>query len=700
MPLDPTLATPPIAEKRPVTTTIHGRTIVDEYAWLRDRDDPATMAYLDAENAYAEAVMAPYAELRDALYDEMLSHIKQTDLSVPYRLGDFEYWSRTEEGLQYPFLMRKRHSIEDGAEETVLDLNALAEGKPYLGLGAYEISDDGNLLAYSVDFTGYRQYELRVKDLRSGVLLPERVERVGSVSWSTDGATLYFTTEDDVSKRHDSFWRLHLGEPVPTRLYFEEDDRFDVGSTRTNDRTHVLLGSYSKATTEWRALRADVRNAELHVLEPRVDDHRYSVEHHGDRWLIVTNLDAVENRLVWAPEATPGREHWTTLVPERDGVHLESVEPFRHFAILSERRDAYSDIEIFDLATNELRTIAMPEDVHTVDAQQNPEFATDTYRFAYTSLVTPKTVIELDMRDGSRTTLKQTDVPGYDPGAYVSEKLIATARDGTRVPISVVRRRDAPSGGPAPMLLYGYGSYGISIDPTFSPTRLVLLDRGVTFAIAHIRGGGELGERWRTAGHLQRKITTFEDFADCAKFLIAEGLTASDRLAIQGGSAGGLLVAATVNAEPELFRAAIAQVPFVDVINTMLDETLPLTTAEYLEWGDPRDERDFEYLTRYSPYENVTAARCPAMLVKVSLNDSQVPYWEGAKLVARYRSLSRSESVFLVTNMGAGHGGASGRYDHLREIAFDFAFSISSLSIISDLHDALGSPSHGQKETN
>jgi len=680
MPLDPTLATPPIAEKRPVTTTIHGRTIVDEYAWLRDRDDPATMAYLDAENAYADAVMAPHAELRAALYDEMLSHIKQTDLSVPYRLGDFEYWSRTEEGLQYPFLMRKRHSIEDDAEETVLDLNALAEGKPYLGLGAYEISDDGNLLAYSVDFTGYRQYELRVKDLRTGELLPERVERVGSVSWSADGATLYFTTEDDVSKRHDSFWRLHLGEPVPTRLYFEKDDRFDVGSARTNDRTHVLLGSYSKATTEWRALRADVRNAELHVLEPRVDDHRYSVEHHGDRWLIVTNLDAVENRLVWAPEATPGRKHWTTLVPERDGVHFENVEPFRHFAILSERRDAYSDIEILDLTTNELRTVAMPEDVHTVDAQQNPEFATDTYRFAYTSLVTPKTVIALDMRDGSRATLKQTDVPGYDPGAYVSEKLIATARDGTRVPISIFRRRDAANGGPTPMLLYGYGSYGISIDPTFSPTRLVLLDRGVTFAIAHIRGGGELGERWRTAGHLQRKITTFEDFADCAKFLIAEGLTASDRLAIQGGSAGGLLVAATVNAEPELFRAAIAQVPFVDVINTMLDETLPLTTAEYLEWGDPRDEREFEYLTRYSPYDNVTAARHPAMLVKVSLNDSQVPYWEGAKLVARYRRLSRSESFLLVTNMAAGHGGASGRYDHLREIAFDYSFALSLIT--------------------
>jgi oligopeptidase B len=671
---------PPVAERRPHVTSIHGHTRTDDYFWLREKSAPDVDAYLEAENAYATAVLAPTVPLASALYDEMLSHVKQTDLSVPYRLGAYLYYSRTEEGKQYPIYARKRD--EPGApEEITLDLNVLAEGQPFLGLGAYEVSDDGNLLAYATDTTGYRQYTLHVKDLRSGAPLTEAIERVTSVVWASDNATLIYVTEDDVSKRHDRVWRHVLGAPDSALVYEETDVAYDVAAQRSRDRAYIFVASFSKSTTEWQALRSDAPASGLRAVVPRSEGHRASVEHHTGRFYILTNRDAPDFRLASAPEETPEEAHWTSVVPERAGVHLEDLEMFERYAVLRGRSGGFGHLEVLELATGALRAVELPEAVRTVSANANPEFATDTFRFTYASFVTPASVFDLEMRTHERTLLKETEVPGYDRTRYASELRHATAEDGTQIPISLVARTDAPRDGSAPMLLYAYGSYGLSMDPSFSAARLALLDRGVTFAIAHIRGGGELGEAWRTAGHLQHKINTFTDFIACAEYVVAEKLTSSDRLAIQGGSAGGLLMGAVSNMRPDLFRAVVSQVPFVDVVNTMLDASLPLTTGEYLEWGNPNVESDYDYMMRYSPYDNVRAVDYPATLVKVSVNDSQVPYWEGAKLVAKMRALGTGRNpILLQTNFGAGHGGPSGRYDYLRDVANVYAFVLAEIS--------------------
>jgi oligopeptidase B len=684
--LDRTAATPPIALKSPAHSEIHEYRRVDDYAWLREKQNPEVAAYLQAETEYANAVMAPTAALQETLYNEILGHIKQTDLSVPYKLGAYLYYSRTEEGKQYPILARKAGSLES-PEEITLDLNALAEGKPYLGLGAYAVSDDGNLLAYSLDTTGYRQYTLHVRDLRSGADLPEAIERVTSVAWANDSATLFYVTEDEVTKRSDRFFRHTLdisrhtlGAAASALLYEETDERYDIGVGRTNDRSYILLVSASKATTETQSLRAADPESALTIVLPRSEGHRYSVEHHGSEFYIVTNRNAEDFRLVAAPDTDPAESNWRELIPERPGVHLDDLVMFERFAVVSGRSGGFSNLESLDLATGTLSPIDFPEQVHTVYPATNREFETVKFRFSYQSLVTPNSVYELDLATGERTLLKATEVPGFDAAEYETELCYAISGDGTRVPISLVYRSGFKRDGTAPMLLYGYGSYGYPIDPAFSAARLALLDRGVTFAIAHIRGGGELGERWRTSGHLQQKLNTFTDFIDCAKFLIELRYTSADRLAIQGGSAGGLLVGAVANMAPSLFKAVVSEVPFVDVMNTMLDATLPLTTSEYLEWGDPNVKADYEYMMRYSPYDNVTAQAYPAMLVKVSLNDSQVPYWEGAKLVAKLRTLKTGDSPLLLkVNFGAGHGGASGRYDAIREIAFTQAFILAEI---------------------
>ena len=673
-----TIAPAPIAKVVAHPTEIHGRVLEDDYFWLRERSDPDVAAYLQAENAYTGAAMAPHAEFVTTLYDEMLSHIKQTDLSVPYRLGEYFYYSRTEEGKQYPILARKRDNLE-APEEIVLDLNVLAEGHPYFGLGAFRVSDDGNLLAYSTDRTGYRQYTLHVRDLRTNEDLAEAIPRAGDVVWANDNRTLFYTTEDEVSKRRDRFWRHTIGSADSTLLYVEGDEHFDIGATRSNDRKYLFVASYSKSTTEWRALRADRPHESFAVVIAREEGHRYSLEHHGDRFYILTNRGAEDFRLVAAPELAPAEPNWTEVVPERDGVHLFDVHAFEKHLVLRSRAGGFGTLEILDLASGELRPVAFAEAVRTVSSHTNPEFHTARFRFVYTSLVTPSSVYELDMNTGDRILLKATEVPGYDQDEYATGLTYATSADGTRIPISFVRRKDTAR--PAPLLLYGYGSYGISIDPTFSAPRLALLDRGVTFAIAHVRGGGELGERWRTAGHLQNKLNTFDDFIASAEHLIAQQYTTNDVLAINGGSAGGLLLGAVSNMRPELFAAVLSQVPFVDVINTMLDDSLPLTTGEYLEWGNPNVAADFEYMLRYSPYDNVAAQAYPQTLVRVSINDSQVPYWEGAKLVAKLRVRnSGSNPIYLLTNFGAGHGGASGRYDYLKELAFDYAFVLQRIA--------------------
>jgi oligopeptidase B len=678
--LDPTVANPPIAQRIPRKTEIHGYTRVDDYFWLRAKQDPEVLKYLHAETAYAEAVMKPTIPLQNALYDEILGHIKQTDLSVPYRLGAYYYYSRTEEGKQYPVYARKRASL-DAPEEVTLDLNKLAAGREFLGLGAYQVSDDGNLLAYSIDTTGYRQYTLHVRDLRTRRDLSEAVERVDSVVWSSDGKTLFYVTEDPVSKRNDKLFRHKLGAVGSTLLYEEKDELYDIDVDRTHDRRYVLLGCYSKSTYETRYLRADRPSGAFRVLLPRREGHRYSVEHNGHDFYIVTNRNAEDFRLVTAPETAPGEANWKELVPERRGVHLSDIVMFQRYAVLRGRSGGFSNLEILDLRTGKLAQVVLPEAVHAVSPGTNAEYDTTKFRFAYQSLVTASSIYELDMASGARVLLKATEVPGYDPSKYATDLQYATATDGTKVPISIVYRKDRRGSGPAPMLLYGYGSYGVSTDPTFSAARLALLDRGVIYAIAHIRGGGELGEQWRTAGHLHQKLNTFTDFVDCAKYLIAQHFTSSDRLAIQGGSAGGLLMGAVTNMAPSVFKAVVAQVPFVDVMNTMLDPTLPLTTSQYLEWGNPNHKPDYDYMMRYSPYDNVTSQAYPAMLVKVSLNDSQVPYWEGSKLVAQLRARKTDANpLLLVVNFGAGHGGASGRYDALKETAFNYAFVLAEIA--------------------
>jgi oligopeptidase B len=678
--LDPSAATPPVAERLPRTVEIHGERRFDDYGWLRERSDPKVIRYLEAETAYAEAVMKPTVALQQTLYDEMLSHIEQTDCSVPYPYGAYLYYTRTEKGKQYPIYARKRDRA-DAPEEITLDLNMLAEGHTYLALGVYAVSDDGNLLAYSLDTTGYRQYTLAIKDLRTGEFLPASIERVTSVVWASD-RTLFYTTEDEVSKRTDRFWRRRLGAGDSELVYEEFDVRYDLAADRSRDHAYVFAASYSKSTTEWRAI-PDARPHEApRVVLERSEGHRYAVEHHGDAFYLLTNRGAEDFRLVVAPEYTAREEHWRELVPERPDVHLDDLEMFEDFAVLRGRSGGFSNLEIFDLRTQTLHPVELPETVHSVLAQPNPEFRTRAYRFSYHSLVTPPSMFELDLVTGERRLLKQIEVPGYDPARYATELVYATARDGERIPISLVYERGAPRDATAPLLLYGYGSYGISSDPSFQPARLVLLDRGIVYAIAHVRGGGELGERWRTSGHLLQKVNSFTDFIDCADHLIAERYASPRRIAVQGASAGGLLVVAAANMRPDLFSAVVAQVPFVDVVNTMLDPTLPLTTSEYLEWGDPRERHAYEYISGYSPYDNVAAADYPAMLVKVSLNDSQVPYWEGTKLVAKLRATKTDRNpLLLVVNFGAGHGGASGRYDYLRELAFNAAFVLAALGV-------------------
>src|SRR5882672_421768 len=658
---------PPMTEKKTKTTKIHDDTMIDDYFWLREKTNPQVIAHLDAENSYAEAMMKPTAALQDKLYKEMVGHIKETDVSVPYRWGDYFYYTRTEQGKQYQINCRKRGNL-DAKEEVVLDQNELARGLKFFSVGVFVPSDDGNLLAYSTDVTGYRQYKLQIKDLRTGQLLPETFERVGNVAWATDNKTIFFTTEDAVTKRSDKFFRHVLGNDKADLIFEEKDELFDIGAERSRDKAVILLGSESKTSTEWRYLPAGSPMAELKIISPREADHEYNVDHRGDLFYIRSNKGAKNFRVVTTPVANPAQANWKELVAHRPEVKIDDLDLFADHLVLSEWEKGLENIEILDFRTNKTSRVSFPEPVYSASVAQNREFATPVLRYNYQSLVTPSSVFDYDMNTRKATLLKETEVPGgFDKANYKSERLFATAADGTKIPMSVVYRQGTKLDGSAPMLLYAYGSYGIPIPPGFSAGRLALLDRGVIYVIAHIRGGGELGEPWRDAGRMMKKMNTFTDFIACAEHLVKQKYTSSDRLVIQGGSAGGLLMGAVTNMRPDLFKAVVAQVPFVDVLNTMLDASLPLTTSEYIEWGNPNEKAAYDYMKQYSPYDNVHQANYPAMLVKVSLNDSQVPYWEGAKFVAKIRALKTDDArLLLKANMGAGHGGSSGRYDRLK----------------------------------
>jgi oligopeptidase B len=696
-----------MARKEHKEVTLHGVTLTDDYAWLRDKENPEVTAYLEAENAYAEAEMAPLKELQDELYREMLSHIKQTDVSVPFRDGDWWYYTRTEEGLQYGIHCRKRAAAErgmesrpaeDAAEEVVLDGNKLAEGHAFFAVGATDITDDGRWLAYTTDTTGFRQYTLHVKDLQTGETLEGTVERVGSVVWAADNQTLFYTVEDEEQKRQYQLWRHRLGtaHADDVLIYQDDDERFNLGAGRTRDGKYIVVESGSHTTTESRVLAADRPEGEFALIQPREDEHEYYVDHREGLWFIRTNDRGRNFRLVTVPVDAPGIENWTELMPHRDAVMLEEVDLFAGFFVACEREDGLPRLRIWELAgagpeAAPAGEISFPEPAYDAHPHVNRIFETRTYRYAYQSLVTPNSVFEYDLEGRGSTLLKQVEVPGgFDRTLYASERVHATAPDGVQVPVSIVYRKDKFAAtnqqrrGRNPLYVYGYGSYGYSLPLGFNSNRLSLLDRGVVIAYAHIRGGGDLGKPWHDAGKMLVKRNTFSDFIAAVEHLTAAGYGDPARVAIEGGSAGGLLMGAVVNMRPDLFRAVVSHVPFVDVMNTMLDASLPLTVPEYEEWGDPNNEAYFRYMLSYSPYDNLKPGSYPAMLVKTSLHDSQVMYWEPAKYVAKLRNLKTDSSrLLLVTNMKAGHGGASGRYDYLKEIALDYAFLLRELGIVT-----------------
>lgn len=673
---------PPMAERKSKSTEIHGYKLVDDFFWLREKTNPQVTAYLESENSYTEAAMKHTAALQEKLYNEMVSHIKETDENVPYRQDGYFYYSRTVKGLQYPIFARKRGSTE-AKEEITLDMNEMAKGLKFLGLGAYAVSDDGNYLAFSTDTTGYRQFKLQIKDLRTGQLLPDTVERVGSVMWATDNKTIFYSTEDAVTKRSDKFFRHVIGTDKSDLVYEDKNELFDVYGGRTRDKKMILIVSGSKTSTEYLYILADNPNEAPKVILPREADHEYSVDHRDGLFYIRTNQGAKNFRLVTAPVANPAKANWKEIIAHRPAVKIEDVDLFAEHLVVAELEGGLQHIRINNLKTNKSHRLTFPEPVYTAFVSTNREYQTPVLRFSYQSLVTPSSVFDYDMEKQTRVLLKQTEVPGgFDRNNYQSERIFATASDGTKIPMSMVYRKGLKMDGKAPALLYGYGSYGASMNPNFSSNRLSLLDRGVIYVIAHIRGGGEMGEEWREAGRMMKKMNTFTDFIASAEHLIKNKYTSSDRLVIQGGSAGGLLMGAVSNMRPDLFKAVVSQVPFVDVLNTMLDASLPLTTSEYIEWGNPNEKAAYDYMRKYSPYDNISKANYPATLVKVSLNDSQVPYWEGAKFVAKLRTTKTDDNPLLLkTNMGAGHGGSSGRYDYLREIAFDYAFMLWQMGL-------------------
>lgn len=674
---------PPVAKKQPVTVALHGDERTDEYGWLREKTSPETVAYLNAENAYADLVMKPTGQLQEQLYQEMLGRIRQTDMQVPYRKDGFLYYTRTIEGKQYPIHARKKGTV-DADEEILLDVNQLAEGKSFMSVGTMEVSDDTNLLAFTTDDNGYRQYKLHVKDLRTGSVIEGIAEKVGSVEWARDGKTLFYTVEND-AKRQDRVFRHRIGSSEHELLFEETDELYDVWLNRSRSGDWIFLNSDSKTTNEVRLLDASTPDAEPVVMVPRKTDHKYYADHRGDFFYVMTNDAGINYRIVTTPVESYGQENWKELVPYRKPVRIESLDLFASHMVVRLREGGLTQLEIYDLREGgKSHRVRFPEPAYAVYGSANREFDTTTFRYSYQSYITPQSVYDYDLDSRKQTLLKRTEVlGGYDPAKYKVERFFVTARDGAKVPVAMVYRKDLKPRGKNPFLLYAYGSYGAAMQNGFSSNRFSLLDRGVVYAIAHIRGGGEMGKEWHEQGRMMAKMNTFHDFIDVADHLVKNGYTTKEKLAIQGGSAGGLLMGTVVNLRPDLFKAVMAYVPFVDVINTMLDSSLPLTTQEYIEWGNPNEKDAYFYMKSYDPYSNVAKKEYPAILVRTSLNDSQVGYWEAAKWVARLRAHKTDPNVLLLrVNMGAGHGGASGRYDKLREDAHDYAWLLTELGLV------------------
>jgi oligopeptidase B len=683
--------TPPVARVAPRVEVVHGETRIDDYHWLRDRHDPEVIAYLEAENRHADAAMRHTEGLQERLYQEMRARIKETDLSVPERLDEYLYYTRTEAGGQYPIYCRRRDS-PDAPEEVLLDQNPLAAGHPYFRVGTLQVSPDHRLLAYTVDTTGGEEFTVFIKDLTKSELLPESMGRSSDrVAWANDSRTIFYVVLDE-TRRPCRLYRHRVGtnSSEDVLVYSEPDASFYLDISRTRSRQYLILDLSSHSTSEVWFASADNPEESFRVVQPREPGVEYTVTHHEHRFFITTNDAAPNFRLVEAPVDSPSKDHWSPVLPYRPEVKLDSTDAFRQHLLVYEREAALTRIRVIDLTTGAEHLIPFPEPVYTVRAHGNPEFDTTLFRFTYTSLVTPSSVVEYDLAQHTWTVRKQTEVTGYNPSSYRSERLYASARDGAQVPVSLVYRTPFEADGSRPLLLNGYGAYGLSYDPVFSSNTLSLLDRGFVLAIAHVRGGEEMGRAWYEGGRRLNKRSSFTDFIAAAEHLVTEGYTSPARLAISGGSAGGLLMGAVTNLRPDLFRAVLAEVPFVDVVNTMLDASLPLTVIEYDEWGNPSDPAAYAYIRSYSPYDNIVPTDYPHMLVTAGLNDPRVAYWEPAKWTAKLRATKTDANRLLLrTNMGAGHGGASGRYDLLREVAFKYAFILDALGVTGNLESAI-----------
>jgi len=687
---------PPVATRRPVTLEHHGHCREDPYAWLRDENwreamrdpqrlDPAIRAYLEAENAYTETMMAPTEGLRERLYAELRGRIREDDSSVPAPDGPWVYYTRFREGGQHPVLCRRPRA--GGAEAVLLDGDAEAEGSEYFRLGGADHSPDHRYLAYAVDRSGAEAYSLCIRDLHTGHDLAERIDNArGDTAWAGDGQALLYTVLDD---EHRPRWvyRHRLGDaPAADRLVYEETDPgFFLGVERTESGRFLLIDSHDHTTSEVRWLPAGDIDAAPRLIAPRERDVEYGVSDHGERWLILTNAGGAEDfRLCQAPLASPGREHWRDLVAHRPGRLIEGFLVFRDWLVRQELEDAQTRLVVRRMADGAEHAIALEESCVSLGVVPGYEYATDTLRFAYSSFATPARVYDYDMAQRERVLRKEQEVPsGHDPSAYVSRRLSAAAPDGERVPVSLFHRRDVTPGPQTPLLLYAYGAYGMSELPAFSPNRLSLVDRGFVYAIAHVRGGKERGYRWYRDGKLRRKMNTFTDAIACAEALVTEGYAGAGRLALHGGSAGGMLVGAVLNQRPELFHAAVADVPFVDVLNTMLDPSLPLTPPEWPEWGNPIEHADAYFdILAYSPYDNVAPRAYPHLLVTAGVSDPRVTYWEPAKWVARLRAEGEPPGQLLLrTNMSAGHGGPGGRFQYLEEVAYRYAFLLQAYGL-------------------
>ena len=678
---------PPSAAKRPKEITVHGDTRVDNYYWLREKTSHEVIAYLEAENEYTRQVMGHTEDLQQRLYDEMVGRIQETDTSAPVTYGGYLYYTRTEEEKQYTIYCRRRGSM-DAEEQVLVDLNRIIEEEKlkYLLMGVYKISPDHRLLAYSLDRDGNENFTIHFKDLETGEHLPDRIGGAAySAEWGNDCRTLYYSTQDE-AKRSDKLHRHFLGSPQSEDelLYHEENKLFSLGLSKTRDHSYLLLGLTSMETTEFHLLDADDASSSPRVIHPREKGLRYYPAHrHGVLYMVTNHGDAKNNKVVKAPAEEPGVEGWEEYIPYKPSVKIDAVDVFRDHMVVHERENGLKTMRVIEMESGELRPVTFPEEVYTYMQGSNPVFDSGTLRFHYTSLTTSISAMDLDMETLEWTLVKRQPVlGGYDPEDYETERLFASADDGTKVPVSLVYRRGFKKDGGGPLLLYGYGSYGASMDPAFNPSRLSLLDRGVAFAIAHVRGGGEMGRQWYEDGKFLRKRNTFTDFIACARHLVTEGYTSSDRLVAMGRSAGGLLMGAITNMAPELFRGIVAGVPFVDVVTTMLDESIPLTAGEYEEWGDPKDPEYYRYMLGYSPYDNVEPKDYPEILVTAGLNDPRVQYWEPAKWVAKLRTVKTDDNrLILKTFMGAGHFSSSGRYDYLKDTAFDYAFVLDTLGI-------------------